>query len=160
MAQRSIYSSPFCKTLKIAFILITSILEIGASFSIFSSQAIQTCGVSLTDFQPISNKQGDVLHEIIKHLQQDQEIYRTLIIKNQLAQRAIHPDIFKSMKYDCFLHVHVNFQWDLLSTIPSFETPLLSALYQKGLFLIVVSSSPRYNQMFSEKTWFWQFDRQ
>jgi len=81
------------------------------------------------------------VHEIIEHLQLRQRASRSLIIKNELAKKDFHPGIFRSMKYECFLHVHINFGKDLFSTIPRFEDPLQSALYQKALFLVVVNNN-------------------
>jgi len=130
-------------------------------------ESFEACGIFLADFQPISNKQTDVTHEIIEHLQLNQNSLRSVIIENDLTKKDIHPDIFRSMKYDCFLHVHinfgnilslVNFKKGIFSSIPPFETPLQSALYQKALFLIVTNSSPY--KMKTEESWCLHFERQ
>jgi len=158
MNRRSTSSSRFYKQVG-AFIAICSIWDFGTSSSEFLPQTFETCGIFLADFQPISNEQGDVIHEIIEQLQFGQKIWRSLIIiKNEEAQRDIHPDTFRSMKYNCFLHVHINFGKDLVSTIPWFENPFQSALYQKALFLLVVNSNP-YDTI-SVMSWYSHVERQ
>jgi len=122
------------------------------------SKSFETCGTLLKDTQPNSMERGDIIHEIIEHLQLKQKNPQSLIIKNILSQRKLHPNIFKSMKYDCFLHVHINFGKKLFSTIPAFITPLQSALYQKALFLIFTKRYPR--NMFNGETWYLQHERQ
>jgi len=151
MVQCSIIvvSSPFYKQL-VGFILIFS--------SIYVSESFETCGIFLTDFQPIPKGQSGIVHEIIEYFHLKQEVSTSFIIKNKLAQREILPDIFRSMKYDCFLHVHINFGKDLFSTIPPFETPQKCALYQKAMFLIVVRSE--FRDIINYKTWFANFDRE
>jgi len=52
-------------------------------------------------------------------------------------------NIFRSMNFDCFFHVHINFGDYLFSTIPSFENPSQRSLYMRGVFLIFVQSNPR-----------------
>jgi len=129
------------KQLCVIFV-ITFIWDKSTCSTIFSLETSQFCGVFVADFQPITNEQADRVHELIEHFQLNQDKWQVLIIKNQLTQKNFHPIIFRSMKYDCFLHVHINFGKDLFSTIPSFRSPLESALYQKALFLIIVTNSP------------------
>jgi len=108
----------------------------------FLSGTFETCGIYVQDFQLNSSQQGDAVHEIIEQIHLKPNIRPSLIIKNERSRREIHPYIFRSMKYECYLYVHVNFGNDLLSTIPSFENPLQSALYKAGTFLILVKSRP------------------
>jgi len=119
------------------------------SSCIFLSDKFELCGIFLLDFQPYSNQQGDVIHEIIKYLQLKQTRLQSLILQTQLSQTDIHPDVFRSMKYDCFLNVHINFGNDLFSTPNSFETPIQTALYKNALFLIFVKKNP--HQMLTAK---------
>jgi len=97
-------------------LLICSTLNIKSCCSIFLSETIETCGTFLQDFQTNSSKRGDVTEEIIKYLQLRQKTPVSLIIKNELSQRELLPALFRSMKYDCYLHVHINFGNDLFST--------------------------------------------
>jgi len=110
--------------------------------SIVLPQTFETCGIFVNDSQPISNQQADFLQDIIEDLLLNHKNSRSLMIKNNLSQRDVHPHIFRSMKYDCFLYVHINFGNDLFSMIPPFDTPIQSALYQKALFLIVINRNP------------------
>jgi len=146
MAWLQIFFSRFYKQLG-AFIVICSIWDIKACSGVLLSQSFQTCGVFLGDFQPTSNEQEDVVHEIIEQLQLNQKISRSLIIKNELVQRDIRPGIFKSMKYDCFLHVHINFGRDFFSTIPPFDDPVQSSLYDNY-------------DMFTGESWYLHSERQ
>jgi len=104
MIRRSTIFSLFYKKLRV-FVVVCSLWDIGAFSSTFLPQTFETCGIFLAVFQPISNEQGDVTHEIIELIQLSQKKTRSLMINVDLTKREIHPDIFKSMKYDCFLHV-------------------------------------------------------
>jgi len=141
MILDSNFSFHLCKKFGV-FVTITLIWLIIPGSSTLLPDTFKTCGIFLANFQPTSGEQGDVNYEIIKHVQLNQKKLRSLIIQNAVTKRQMHPTIFRSMKYDCFLYVHINFNWNLLTTIPSFENPLRRALYQNGLFLIVVNSNP------------------
>jgi len=158
MVQVRITYSRLYKKLSVLIISISIWNKSACSTTIFSSETFNNCGFFVADFQSTSNEQGDVIHEIIEQLQFSQRISRSLIIKNKLAQKDIHPTIFRSMKYDCFLYVQINFGKDFFSTIPSFKNPLEIALYQKALFLIIVNSPPQSS--FTVKSWFLHFERQ
>jgi len=121
-------------------------------------ESFETCGIFLQDAEPNSIKRGDIIHQIIKNLQLKHRKPQCLLIKNELAKREIHPDIFRSMKYDCFFHVHINFGKELFPTIPPFKTPLLSALYQKASLLVFTETYP--HNMFNGETWYLQHERQ
>jgi len=128
--------------------------------NIFSSETFETCGVFFEDFQPYTSEQGDFVHELLEHLHLNHKTSpQSVIIKTKLSKKEIHPDIFRSMKYDCYLFVHVNFGNQLLSTIPSIKNPLKSA-YQKGLFVIFVKSNAREVLNIDNKTWKAQLARQ
>jgi len=157
MVRQSTCPSFFYKQLA-AYIVICSIMDITACSHVFLSETFEACGIFLSDFQSTSHEQGDVIHEIIEHLQLSQKTSRSLMIKNELAKKDIHPGIFRSMKYECFLYVHINFGKDLFSTIPRFEDPLQSALYQKALFLIVVNNNP--HGMINGESWYLHDERQ
>jgi len=147
----------WCKPF-IVFLLAYTMCIRKAETSILVSETFQSCGIFIKDSQPISSKQGDIIHSIIDHLRLKQRISSPLIVKNKQSKRELHPNIFRSMKYDCYLYVHVNFGKDLFSTIPSFKNPLLSALYQKALFLIIVKRNP--HDMFTGASWKLQLERQ
>jgi len=157
MVRRSTFFCPMYKQLA-AFILIFSNWNIRACSSIFFSETFESCGIFIADFQPISNKQSDVIHEVIKHLQISQKVGRPLIIKKKLAAREIHPDIFRSIKYDCYLYVHIYFEKKFFSTIPRLKTPSQSTLYQKTIFLLVTSHKP--HSMVTRKSLNVHFERQ
>jgi len=123
-----------------AIIFICSVLNISTCYCIFLSES---CGIFLQDFQLGSSEHGDVLQGIIETLQQKQTTrIQSLIIKNQLSQREIYPDIFRSMKVDCYLYVHINFGNDLFSTLPPFENHMQIIFYKKATFMIFVKSDP------------------
>jgi len=84
---------------------------------------------------------------------------QSVIIKTKLSKKEIHPSIFRSMKYDCYLYVHINFGQKLLSTIPSIKNPSETA-YQKGLFFIFVRSNARDMLNADEESWEVQLSRQ
>jgi len=157
MVRHFIFFLPVHKILGV-FVALCLIWDTGVFSSVFLPQTFETCGVFLADFQPSSNEQGDVVHEILQQLQLSQKISRSLIIKNELAKRDIHPDIFRSMKYDCFLYILVNFGKDLFSTLPSFEDPFQSALYRKALFLMFVNHNP--TDMLTGNNWYLHVERQ
>jgi len=140
------------------YIVICSILDNTVCSSLFLPQTFETCGIFLSDFQSTSNEQGDVVQEIIEHLQLTQKTSPSSIIENELTHRDLHPDIFRSMKYECYLYVHINFRKKLFSTIPRMKNSSQSALYQKALFLIVVNNNPHY--MVSTKRLYLQRERQ
>jgi len=110
---------------------------------IFLTQTFESCGIFLLDFQPYNRQQGDFIHEALEHLHLNQSRPTSLIIKTKLYQKEIHPEIFRSMKYDCFFYVHINFGKDLFSTIPSFENPFQRPLYTRALFIIFVKGNAR-----------------
>jgi len=139
-------------------ILTCSIWNTRTCSIVLLSDTFETCGIFLVDSLTNSNKRGDLTEEIIETLQQKQKKPLSLIIKNELSQRDVHPDIFRSMKYDCYLHVHINFGNDLFSTIPLFKNMLQVSLYKKATFLIFVKSDP--HKMFTIKSWSMQLDRQ
>jgi len=85
------------------------------------------------------------------------------MIKNERSQKDIQPKLFRSLKYDCYLYVNLNFGNDLFSTIPlpywtSFDNPAKIVLYKKGLFLIFVKGNPF--EMFTYKSQKLQLDRE
>jgi len=153
----SSFTSPLCRKL-VVFIIFCSIFTQSSCTGTFLSQTFETCGIFLQDFQSNTTKQGDVLREIIEHLQLKQKWPRSLIIKNERSSREIHPDIFRSMKYDCLINVHINFGNDLFSTIPPLQNQLHSSLYKKATFLILVRSCPY--QMMTNESRISHFDRQ
>jgi len=107
-------------------ILISLTLSVHFCSSALFPQTLESCGIFLQDFHPItSGEQADFIHGLLEHLHLNQTRLTSLILKTNLSQRDIHPIIFRSMKYDCFLHVHINFGKDsLLSTIPSIKNSL------------------------------------
>jgi len=157
MGRSSPFPSLLCAQI-CTFVLINTIWNSKLDTISLIPETLETCGIFLHDFQPSSCNQKDVLHDIIEHLQLKQQRPQSLIIQNELSQEEIQLDIFSSMKYDCYFHVHLKFGKDLFSTIPSIKTPLESALYQKGLFLIYVQSNPY--KMVTVAKWELQFERQ
>jgi len=143
------------------FIAICSLLfNLNACFNIFSSETtFETCGVFLQDFELYTTEQGDFIHEVLEHLRLNQIRSQSVIIKTKLSKREIHPSIFRSMKYDCYLNVHINFGKKLFSTIPSIKNPLKSA-YQKGLFIILVRNNARDMLNADKESWEVQLARQ
>jgi len=127
--------------------------------SILLSETFESCGIFLRNSQAYTNTQRDIIQEIIDPLQLEQTRPQSLIIKNELSTREIHPNIFRSMTYDCYLYVHVNFGRNLFSTIPSVENPLQSGLYKKALFLIIVEVN-NYKMFKKDGGWTSQFERQ
>jgi len=123
-------------------------------------ETFETCGIFFQDFQSNSSEQrGDSFHGIIEHLQLKTNNPQSLILKNAISRREIHPKIFRSMTYDCFLHVHYfNNGNDLFSTIPPFDNPSQKRLYQRRLYLIFVSTNPF--KMFTKSSLSLQLDRQ
>jgi len=150
MIRDAVFKSKLCNQF-IVYIIIYSIWDSNASGYIFFSETFETCGIFLQDFQKSSYKQGDVIHEILEHLWMQQISLTSLIIISDLSKKEIHPDSFRSMKYDCFLYVHINYGKDLFSTIPSFENSLQRALYQKALFLLFVKRDPHV--MLTSESW-------
>jgi len=105
--------------------------------SIFLSQSFESCGIFLQDFQPYTEEQGDFMYKIIEHLGLNQTRAMALIIKTEISKKKIHSNIFRSMmSMLTFVHEH------LFSTIPSFEKPLQSALYQRACFLLFIKRHP------------------
>jgi len=128
---------------KLGLIFISfSILSLNSCFGIFDSETFDTCGIFLQDFQLNSKEQADITHEIIEYLQQKPKSLQSLVIKNELSQRDIQPKVFRSMKYHCYLYIHINFGKDLFLTVPSPRKPIKSRLNKRGLFLIFVTSNP------------------
>jgi len=158
MIHVAVFESLLFKQLVLYAVICAISDKIAKCNATFIFESFQSCGIFLQDSQPSSIEQGDVVHEIIEHLQVQQTSLLSLTIKNEQSGREIHPVIFRSMKYDCFLYVHVNFGKNLFSTIPSLKNPILSALYQKGLFVILVNSNP--HDMFTSATWNLQLERQ
>jgi len=140
-------------------IAIYSISSLKFCCSAFLSRKLEICGIFLQDFQPYTREQGDFIHEALEVFQFNQtKRPTTFIIKNKLSHKKIHLSIFRSMNYDCFFFVHINFGKDLFSTIPSFKEPLQSALYQKALFLLFVTSNP--HNMLTSGNRYLQHERQ
>jgi len=80
------------------------------------------------------------------------------MIKTDTSQSLIYPDVFRTMTYDWYLYVHINFGENLFSIVPSIESPLQSALCKKGMFLVVVKNDP--DDMFESADWKLQLERQ
>jgi len=150
---------PSCRN--IAFLVIN--WKIWSSASCYgASEILEPCGIFVRDFHLISNGQADFLHWTIDHLQLKLTRPQSLIIQTELSQRDILPDIFRSMKYDCYLYVHINFVHDLFSTIPlpsweSLNSPVKSVLYKKALFLRFVIRNPF--ELFTDENRKLQLDR-
>jgi len=126
--------------------------------SVFLSQNFEPCGIFLHDFQPYTSQQDDFIHEALEHLHLNQSRPTSLIIKNERSQTELTPQIFRSMNYDCFYNVHINFGKDLFSTIPSFENPVQKALYMRSVFLIFVEGN--VHEMLNYESFKLQRDRQ
>jgi len=118
--------------------------------NIFPLESLEYCGVLIQDFCPYTSKQGDFIHEVIELLHLNQTRLHSLIINTKLSTREIYPVWFRSMKYDCYLNVHINFGEQFLSTIPPIKNPLKST-HQKGLFVIFVNS--KAGEMLARDTW-------
>jgi len=157
MGRVSALPLPFCNNAGV-FIVVYSLLSISACVSQFLLGSLETCGIFLHDFTPYTSEQGDVIHEIIKHLHLNQRRLQSVIVKNAVSQREVHTNIFKSMKYGCFLYAHINFGQDLFSTIPSFSDSLQRTLYKKALFLIFVKDNA--DKMLTSESSKLQRDRQ
>jgi len=50
---------------------------------------LETCGIFLQDFEPYSSEQGDLIHELIDHLQLKQTRPQSLIVKNDVEVRLL-----------------------------------------------------------------------
>jgi len=127
--------------MRLLFIL-WSIWNYNPCFGIFELENFEACGIFLQHFYSNASEQVDITHEILEHLQENPKRLLSVIIKNGLSQREIQQDIFRSMNYDCYLNVHVNFGNDMFSTVPSLEDPVRSFFYKKGLFLMFVTRNP------------------
>jgi len=149
--------SPFFQPIR-KILVVFSILNTNLFSSFVLSESFESCGIFLQNFEAYSNKQGDINHELIDYLHLEQNGLQSLIIKNELSKRDIHPTNFRSMKYDCYLYVHINFGKDLFTTLPSIDSPFRAALYKKALFLMIVEVNDK--QMFTGESWYSQFDRQ
>jgi len=148
---------PLCKNFLSVFLVVFSIW-IQDSFASLP-ETFETCGIFLQDFQSnTSFDQGDLIYQIIDQLQQNHKMPQSLIIATKLFQKEIYPNIFRSMKYDCYLYAHINFGPDMFSTIPSFENQLQSALYKKATVLIFINSWPY--DMLTTKSRLSHFDSQ
>jgi len=88
-----------------ACIVIYSIANLNICSTVFLSQTFESCGIFLQDFHPLTSEQRDVFHEVLEHLHLNQTKPTSLIIKTNLSLTKIQPNIFRSMTYDCFLHV-------------------------------------------------------
>jgi len=94
------------------------------------------------NYYPYSFKHEDITHGILQHFFLQQKRPPSLIIKNELAQRYIYPNFFRSMKYECYLYVYIHFKNGLFATIPIYRSVEQLALLKKGWFLIFVKSNP------------------
>jgi len=143
-----------------SLLLIFSIWNFDVCSCSFESETFKTCGIFLRDFQPSSITQGDIVHKIIEQLQLKhltRPMYKT--IRNELSQRDIHPSIFRSMKYDCYLYAYIYLGDDLFSTLPSLGDDLISSvLYKNGLFFIFFTKNPF--EMFTHESRKLRIDRQ
>jgi len=157
MAMASDFFSCVYKKVALLYIL-WSIWNLHSCCGTFQLETFETCGIFIRDFHRISNVQGDILHEIIDYLHLKQKTPQSLVIKTELCRRDIRPKFFTSMKYDCYLHVHINFVWKLFSTIPSLGDPARGIFYKKGSFLIIIKRNPF--EMFSSEDRKLQLDRQ
>jgi len=106
----------------------TFIFQLQFCLSIFFLQTFESCGSFLQDFEPCATQQGNFIHEALEHPQLNQRQRTSLRIKNEPSQTELTPRIFRSMNYDIFYNVHINFGMSLFSTIPSFETLVQRAL--------------------------------
>jgi len=132
-------------------IVVCSTWHLKTCYSALISETLETCGIFLKDSQPISNQQADVLHDIIDRFHIKQTRLTSLIIKNERSDVQIRPDIFRSMMYDCFLNLHIDFRDSLFSTIlhkNSYSDPLQNAWHKKGTFLIVLNNWPQRLQLY------------
>jgi len=77
-------------------------------------------------------------------------IFQSLTIQTSNDTEAILPTIFKSMRYDCYLHIHFSFDKGIFSTIPleKCKNQLTNTLYRRGLFFVIITKKPK--DLFSE----------
>jgi len=79
-------------------------------------ESITTCGIFITSIKKTSVLSRNVLQNAIHMIYFHNPRLQTLIIQTTETNHSILPYIFKSMRDDCYLHIHFNFELGIFST--------------------------------------------
>jgi len=117
------------------------------SWEIFDFSQIQTCGILINDHDKWSHQQQDIHHSIIESaINSNKKYQQSVIIQTKpLLTEAHLPQIFKSMRYNCYVHFHINIEGRTLFSLISRENYISEheiILRKEAIFFMVISQDP------------------
>jgi len=117
-------------------------------------ESIATCGMFITSTIQTKNHYRDFLEFAIRRVYFDNPNLQTFILQNTNTNETLLPHISKSMKYDCLLDIHFNFEVGIFSTMPYYkpDKQIANVLYKRNLFLVMVVTTP-YENLLETKDW-------
>jgi len=106
-----------------------------------------TCGLFIKDLsEPSTYISYDSRSTIIRAVEIKQTIPQTFIIQtNNKSKVDLVPNWFPTMKYDCFVHLHIHNGENLFSTIP-WDFGIYkntNVVYSRGIFVIMTLNNPK-----------------
>jgi len=94
------------------------------------------CGVLIKDSIILTTLQRDLHEFMISYIELNYGSSQPLLIQNGLSKEKIEPTIFPTMKYNCFIHFHCNWETyknTMYSKNPEYENHLNS----RGTFIVL-----------------------
>jgi len=101
-----------------------------------STKSFTACGVLIKDTNALTTFQRDAPEFAIFYIKSNYGPLQPLLIHNGLPKARIEPTIFRTMKYDCFINFHCN--WETYkNTINSQNSEYENHLHSRGTFFVL-----------------------
>jgi len=125
-------------------------------------QSIETCGLFLTSTIRTEGRYRDFLASAIDTIYFHNPNLQALIIQTASnTNQTLLPHIFKSMRHDCFMDIHFNFEKGIFSSMPNYgpDDQIANVLYKINLFLVITVKAP-HEYLFESLDWYLQLGRE
>jgi len=108
---------------------------------------IDNCGfrIQMNSVSGSSTRAKDIYQSVVQSIQKHSpDFTHHFVLHNKIGKETI-PAIFRSMMYECYIHVHINVEGGLFHSIPLVRGVKRSTnvLYKQGTFFIVVFKDPK-----------------
>jgi len=125
-------------------------------------QSIETFGLFLTSTIRTEGRYRDFLASAIDTIYFHNPNLQTLSIQTASnTNQTLLPHIFISMRHDCFMDIHFNFEQGIFSSMPNYgpDDQIANVLYKINLFLVITVKAP-HEYLFDSTDWYLQLGRE
>jgi len=120
---------------------------------------LPNCGFLLRSSFENSSQQNDTIQSVISSILKSTTDISSLVILHHTAQNVV-PAIFPTMKYNCYINIHIELGYRLFSSVPlEFGVARkTNVLFSRGIFFVLVFRNPYH--MIGDSDWYYQQPKQ